>query len=115
VQSPVGSRCPDCANVRRLPTVDVKPVFLARGAAAAVASGVGVGAAWGYLVTNGGGGFGFFMFFIARGMGYCVAEAISLATNRKRAQALQALCVVAMVIAYFVHSPQGWRFWFRLP
>src|SRR5581483_3983651 len=45
VQTPVGARCPTCANVRRLPTVDIKPVFLARGFAAAVVAGVAVGVA----------------------------------------------------------------------
>jgi hypothetical protein len=108
VQSPVGSRCPDCANVRRLPTVDVKPVFLVRGLGAAIASGAAIGAVWGYVVTNGGGALGFFLIFIAMGMGYCVSEAIAAATNRKRASALQALCVVGMVVAYFVHSQVGY-------
>lgn len=105
VQTPVGAKCPTCARVSRLPTVDVKPVFLARGVAAAAASGAAVGFAWGFISGGNGLGFvGFFLIFLAMGMGWVVSESISAATNRKRSTALQACCVLAMVIAYVVHS-----------
>src|SRR5919206_3470939 len=38
VQTPVGARCRDCARIRRLPTYDVPPRFLLRGAAAGLAA-----------------------------------------------------------------------------
>src|SRR5688572_19199991 len=82
VQTPVGARCPDCANVRRVPTVDVPLLFLFRGLGAALIAGVGVGAIWGFI-TQGGGFVGFFLIFIAMGIGWAISEAISLATNRK--------------------------------
>src|SRR5438105_12116167 len=80
VQTPVGARCPNCANVRRLPTVDVAPVFLARGLGAAMLSGLVVGAIWGYLIGATTGFAGFFMIFIAMGIGWAIGESISVAT-----------------------------------
>ena len=106
VQTPVGSRCPDCANVRRIPTVDVKPIVLARGLAAGILAGLAVGAFWGYAEPDRGIG-GFFIFFIALGMGWAISEAISVATNRKRAQALQGMAILGAVLAYFVHNAVG--------
>jgi hypothetical protein len=103
VQTPVGARCPDCANVRRIPTVDVSPVYLARGLAAAIAGGAATGAFWGYAIGNAGFGI-FFIFFIAIGTGWAVSEAIALATNRKRAMALQACAVAGVIVAYLVRN-----------
>ncbi len=104
VQTPVGARCPTCANVRRIPTVDVKPVFLARGIGAAVLGGVIAGGAWGYISGTGGGFAGFLIIFIAMGLGWAVSEAISLATNRKRGVSLQACAVLGVVVALFAHN-----------
>jgi hypothetical protein len=103
VQTPVGSRCPDCANVRRLPTIDVSPVFLIRGIAAAIASGLAVGAFWGYI-SKGTGFAGFFILFIGIGIGWAVGESISAATNRKRSPTLQACAVAGVVLAYFTRN-----------
>ena len=107
VQTPVGARCPECANVRRLPTVDVKPVYLLRGLAGALAAGLVAGAAWGWLTGGAGFGLGFLTIFIAMGIGWCVSEAISLATNRKRGTALQACAVVGVAVAYLVQDAVG--------
>ena len=109
VQSPVGSRCRDCANVRRIPTADVKPVFIARGLAAAMVSGAAVGAFWGYALEGGRGGFGlgFFFIFLAMGIGWAVSEAVSAATNRKRGYVLQTCAVLGVVLAYVVHNLVG--------
>ena len=98
VQTPVGARCRNCANIRRIPTVDVSPAFLARGLAAGIAAGAAVGVFWGYAIGR---GFGlFFLLFIALGIGYAISEAISLATNRKRGRALQACAVIGALVAY---------------
>jgi len=106
VQTPVGARCPDCANVRRIPTVDVKPAFIARGLAGAIASGAAVGAFWGYALEGGRGGFGLGLFFIfvAMGIGWAVSEAVSAATNRKRGYVLQITAVLGVILAYAVHN-----------
>jgi hypothetical protein len=103
VQTPVGSRCPDCANVRRIPTVDIAPLFIARGLGAALLAGLAVGAFWGYA-TGGRGFVGFFLFFIALGIGWAISESVSLATNRKRGLPLQVCAVVGVVLAYLVQN-----------
>jgi hypothetical protein len=105
VQTPVGARCPDCANVRRLPTIDVTPIYLARGVAASLVAGAVTGAFWGFLSSGRGINFvGFFLIFLAMGIGYCVAEAVSLSTNHKRARTLQYIAGGGVIFAYFVHS-----------
>ena len=105
VQTPVGARCPTCANVRRLPTVDVKPVFLARGFAAAVVAGLVVGTVWGFALPGRSTGFlGFFVIFLAMGIGYAIGESVAMATNRKRSVALQACAVFGVILAYLVHN-----------
>ncbi len=105
VQTPVGAKCPVCANVRRLPTVDVKPVFLARGVAAAIGGGAIVGGVWGYVIQGQRAGyFGIFLIFIAMGVGWAIGESVSVATNRKRATALQACAVLGVFLAYLVHN-----------
>jgi hypothetical protein len=105
VQTPVGARCPTCANVRRIPTVDVKPVFLARGFAAAVVAGIVVGGVWGLALPGRNTGFlGFFVFFLAMGIGYAIGESIAVATNRKRSVALQACAVFGVILAFLVHN-----------
>jgi hypothetical protein len=105
VQTPVGAKCPTCANVSRLPTVDVTLPYLSRGFGAATVAGAVVGAAWAYISGPNGLNFvGFFLIFLAMGMGWVVSESIALATNRKRSTALASLAVYAMVLAYFVHT-----------
>jgi hypothetical protein len=104
VQTPVGSRCPDCANVRRLPTIDVSPVFLMRGIAAALVSGAAVGAAWGYVLSGTRGFGGFFVIIIGIAIGWAIGESISVATNRKRSPTLQACAVAGCILAYLVRN-----------
>ena len=104
VQTPVGTRCRECAGITRLPTVTVSPIFMARGLAASLGSGAAVGAGWGFLVRDGGFGVGLFLFIVAMGIGWAISEAISLATNRKRSPILQGFAVVGAVVAYLVHN-----------
>jgi hypothetical protein len=104
VQTPVGARCRDCANVRTLPTLDVKPVFLARGVAAAVVGGAFTGAVWGYAL-GAEQRFGIFVLaLIALAVGWAVSETISLAVNRKRGPSIQACAVAGCVVAYIAHN-----------
>jgi hypothetical protein len=103
VQTPVGARCPDCANVRRLPTVDVPISYALRGLAAALASGAAVGAFWGYAVGDLR-FVGFFTFLIALGIGWVISESVSAATNHKRGRVLQACAVAGVLLAYVLHN-----------
>jgi hypothetical protein len=102
VQTPVGARCRDCANVRTLPTFDVTPVYFARAQAAALVSGLGVGAVWAFLLPH---FFGlFFIVFLGFGLGWAVSESISLATNRKRGLGLQISAVMGVALAFLVRE-----------
>ena len=100
VQTPVGARCRDCANVSRLPTFNVTPEFFARGMTAAGVSGAVVGVLWALL--TGGAGLGFFGIIIGLGVGWAVSESVSLATNRKRGLGLQICAVLGVAMAYLI-------------
>ena len=104
VYTPVGARCRDCAQLRRLPTYQIPITYILRGTGAAGAAGAAIGGLWGLLVRQGSGGYGFFVFFLALGIGYGVGEAVSRATNRKRGAALQGAAAAGVVLAYLVRN-----------
>lgn len=101
VMTDVGARCPACAPARKLPQFEVGPSILLRAAAAALASGAGLGLLWGALFP---GGFGFFGVFLGIGLGYGVAEPVSIAANRKSGTALQIVAAAGVVLAYIVRN-----------
>jgi hypothetical protein len=107
VQTPVGARCRDCAHLRRIPTYDVKPVFLLRGAAAAFAVSIVSGVLWFLISPPHRGVFAYAALFIALAIGYGVGEAVSWATNRKRGPAFQGIAACAIVLAYVVRNLAG--------
>ena len=104
VQTPVGARCRECANVRTLPTFDVSPTVFARGLAGALVGGVFTGAVWGFTL----GDRLFFGFLVtallAFVIGWAVSESVSVATNRRRGVTLQVCAALGCVVAYFVHN-----------
>jgi hypothetical protein len=94
----VGTRCPDCANLRRLPQFEVPAAFLLRGLGAALAAGVALGTVWAFLLP-----FRLSLFFallVGLGLGYAIGEAVSAATNRKVGPQLQAVAALGIVVAY---------------
>jgi hypothetical protein len=101
VMTDVGGRCPDCAPSRKLPQLEISPVILVRGSAAAAVAGLVVGALWGLLLP---GGFGFFSIFLGMGVGWAVSEPVSLATNRKAGTVLQVAAALGVVLAYIVRN-----------
>ncbi|MFH1560741.1 MAG: B-box zinc finger protein [Chloroflexota bacterium] len=101
VQTPVGARCPDCAQLRRVPTFELDTMtFVKAVGTGAVLAGV-TGFLWGLL---------FFDLFrlpflpwIATiGIGYLVGEGISVSVNRKRGRYLQYIAGASMVLSYAV-------------
>jgi hypothetical protein len=104
VQTPVGARCPDCAQVKRVPTFESSPICLASGVAAAGAAGAAAGLIWYLLLPRRLSGYAFVSLFLALGIGYAIGEAVSLATNRKRGPTLQAVAAVGVVVAYIVRN-----------
>jgi len=104
VQTPVGARCRECAHLRRIPTYDVKPAFLLRAIAAAVAVGAAAGGVWFLISPPHGGAFAYVALFLALGIGYAIGEAVSWAANRKRGPTLQGIAASGVVVAYLVRN-----------
>lgn len=103
IQTPVGARCRDCANLTRLPTFDVTPAFFARGFGAAMAAGVVTGWVWSFIAINIGVGL-FVGVFLGMGIGWAISEAVGAATNRKRGLGLQVCVIAGVVLAFFVQD-----------
>ena len=99
VQTPVGTRCRDCARLRPSPPYDVTPAVALRGGAAALVTALVGGAAVQLLVGRPsfgllGGLLGGFL------LGVAAARVIDLATKHKRGPLLGWLAVVAIAIGY---------------
>jgi len=97
VHTPVGARCPECANVRRIPTYNVQPATMRRAVAAAIVAGAVAGGVWALFNI-----FTFIFFGIIPGLlvGYGIGQAVSLAANRRSGPPLQAIAVAGVPIAY---------------
>ena len=104
VQTPVGARCPECANVRNVPTYNLPKVQLIQGIVVAIVVALALGVFFGlfqHLVP-----FRIVWFFgpaVFVGSGYAMGEAISRVTNRKRAPALQWLSIGGYVLSFIVY------------
>jgi uncharacterized membrane protein len=91
VATPVGARCPTCAQVRRFATI-LKPADLARAAGLGLVTAM-VGTA---IVT-------FIPFLGLIGfaiLGFAVGEAVLVGANRKRARELAPLAVAMLFVGY---------------
>lgn len=97
VQTPVGARCPKCANVRKLPVFEVPATYYLRAAGAGFGTAGVLGAIWPFLPFG-----GFFSLLIGAGIGYAIGEAMSLSVNRKRGRWLQVIAGISMVVSYGV-------------
>jgi hypothetical protein len=101
VYTPVGARCRECAQVRRIPTYNMSASTFARAAAGALVGGLAIGVAWWLfnVIT-------FFFFGILAGLaiGYAVGELVSVATNRKAGPPLQAIAVAGVFMAFITRT-----------
>ena len=101
IQTPVGARCRECANVSRLPTFNITPVFFARGMTAALVAGIVTGLIWAFI--EGEIRFGFlFIIFAGIILGTVIAEAVSLSANRRRGLGLQVCAALGVVLSYLI-------------
>jgi hypothetical protein len=103
VQTPVGARCPTCANLRKLPVYEVSTTYYSRAVVAALGGGAALGAAW-YFIEHYVPFGGWFLFLIAAGIGYAVGEITSRAVNRKRGRGLQLAAAGGVIASYVVRS-----------
>ena len=120
IHSPVGARCRECANIRRLPQYNLSTTTYVRAASAAAAVGAATGFVWFLFnsLTFSLGIFAIALFGIA--IGYAVGEGVALATNRRAGTPLQVIAVAGVVLAYLVRGAllitlDGWTFdYFRV-
>lgn len=113
VYTPVGARCRECAQVKRLPTYNLGTQTLVLAGVAAVVVGAGTGVIW-WLFNSLTYGF-LFVLLIGFALGYVIGEAVSLAANRKRGPPLQVIAVIGVIFAYLVRTAllvvvDGWGF-----
>src|SRR5512137_2547910 len=106
VETPVGTRCRKCANVRRLPTYSITPVQYFRAVAAGVGIAIAVGIAWAWLRIAVDIPFLGFMtaLLLAAGAAYVIAEVVSRVINRKRGTPLQIIAGACFVLSYLVSN-----------
>jgi len=101
VYTPVGTRCRECANLRKLPQYNISPGHLLRAVGAALVAGALLGAIWAFLL---GFSVGLFSLLAGLGVGYCVGEAVSVAANRKVGTPLQAIAVAGVILAFVLRD-----------
>ena len=99
VQTPVGARCPDCAQLSKLPTYRVSTQYYLRAAGTGLGIAIVCGIVWGIIELV----IPFFSFnlLLAPAAGYVIGEVISLSVNRKRGTGLAVVGGIAVAISYF--------------
>lgn len=101
IQTPVGARCRDCAQLRRHPMFDIKPMGYARAVGAGLAAGIGgslVLTLFQSMMPFG----GLFAFMLMAGLGYVIGEAVSAAVSRKQGNAIGIIAAASVFIGLIV-------------
>lgn len=101
VHSPVGARCRECTQGRRIPTYNMSGTTFARAAAAAIAAGIVIGGVWAFFNVI---SYIFYGVIAGLAIGYAIGELVSLATNRKAGPPLQVIAVGGVVLAYIMRT-----------
>jgi hypothetical protein len=101
VFTPAGTRCPDCAQLRRPPMYELAATDYLRAGGTAGGLGLGLGLVGAFILPVGLGGFLFLTIAIFGGsaLGGLVAEALQRATRHKRGPAIQGAAASTLVIA----------------
>ena len=110
IETPVGHRCRDCAQLSRLPVFVLTPTQGAMAVGAAFGMALLGGLAWAIVYNV---GFGFLLILIGGGIGYGVGEGISRAVNRKEAPPLAYLAGAAAAAAFLLGNV--WFWWLFTP
>lgn len=107
IRHPVGLRCRECAQLRRIPTYDLSSrhytLALAAGLPSATVGVIlgGIFSRFIWIPLIG----GFMPLIIAFAVGLLTAEAISRATGYKRGVGLQVVAAISVVLGYFIGNP----------
>lgn len=108
VSTPVGTRCPACARMRRLPVFQVSLRDHLKAAGVGLAASVVLGIIWGVASNSLWG----LASFAAVAVGYGIGETVSHSVNRKQGTGLQVIAATCMFISYAVAVTTG--FWVSL-
>ncbi|MFQ5826147.1 MAG: B-box zinc finger protein, partial [Dehalococcoidia bacterium] len=102
VQTPVGARCRECAQVRRSPIYQVSLGYYLRAVVVALGMALATGILWSFIwrVLF----FSLLNIILAAGVGYGIGEVIGLSVNRKRGRGLQLIAGVAVFLSYVVRN-----------
>lgn len=98
VQSPVGARCPDCAQVMRAPMYIVSSPDILKALGVALIGGIVMGLLWGTI----GAAFsrGFFLIFVGAGLGYAFTKMMEFATRGKRGPVIVSFAIGGILVAW---------------
>lgn len=112
VQTPVGARCPSCAQLYKLPTYRVSTGYYLRAIGTALGMAIVGGVVWEVVQVL----LPFFLlnFLLAAGVGYAIGEVVSLSVNRKRGRGLAAIAGIAVALSYLMNLFLPWGFHFSL-
>src|SRR5215218_627746 len=95
IQTPVGSRCRQCAQLRKLPMFVLRPQDYLKAVGAALGGGIG-GAIVLTLILAMVPFAGFLRLFLMAGYGYVVGEAVSKATGNKSGNVLGVIAALGV-------------------
>ncbi len=98
VQTPVGARCRECAQLKRIPTYNITVGQYGKAIFVALALGIVTGIIWSQLQSFL--SFLYIDFIAALLAGYVIGELTSLSINKRRGTKLQIVAGVAVVISY---------------
>ncbi len=102
VQTPVGARCRDCAQLRRLPTFNLSAGLYLRAAGAGGAAAAVIGLIWASLPFV-----GWLGLLLGAVAGFLIGESVSRAANRRRSAYLKLPAAAGVVLAYAVSEVGG--------
>jgi hypothetical protein len=105
VPTPVGMRCRDCAQLRRLPQFDVGPSLLARSGLAGLLVSAAIWISVSFVP--------YLRFFLAILVGVAVGETMSRLARRRVSRALEVLAVVNVLLGLV--TVEALRYGDRLP
>ena len=108
VQTPVGARCPDCAQLYKLPTYRVSTRHYLKAIGVGLGMAIVCGIVWGVVIGLVPFRFIFLNFLLAAGVGFAVGEVTSRSVNRKRGKGLATIAGIAVTIGYMVSIFSLW-------
>lgn len=114
VETPVGYRCHQCAQLRRLPQFTAGPTIWLQAVAAAVALAFAGGILWAVIKDFGGFG-GFLLILAAIAIGYGISEGISRAARGKRPPSLAIIAGVSAAASFIVGNVLLYVFFTNVP